>query len=135
MDADHTRAVANSPFTVGVSGHRDLDGADLPRLREAVTDFVRQLKEHLPDTDVRLIVGMAAGADLLVAETAADLGVSVEAVLPMPLAHYAEDFDADTFACLQQLLRHPHVRCVELSTGGAAPGRTRPPSATACTPT
>lgn len=122
MDADHTRAVANSPFTVGVSGHRDLDGADLPRLREAVTDFVRQLKEHLPDTDVRLIVGMAAGADLLVAETAADLGVSVEAVLPMPLAHYAEDFDADTFACLQQLLRHPRVRCVELSTGGAAAG-------------
>ena len=122
MDADHTRAVANSPFTVGVSGHRDLDGADLPRLREAVTDFVRQLKEHLPDTDLRLIVGMAAGADLLVAETAADLGVSVEAVLPMPLAHYAEDFDADTFACLQQLLRHPRVRCVELSTGGAAAG-------------
>ncbi|HYM26744.1 MAG TPA: hypothetical protein VET66_01220, partial [Steroidobacteraceae bacterium] len=78
MDADHTRAVANSPFTVGVSGHRDLDGADLPRLREGVTDFVRQLKAHLPDTDVRLIVGMAAGADLLVAETAAALGVGLQ---------------------------------------------------------
>jgi len=120
MDSDSTHAIANSPFMVGVSGHRDLDTDDLPRLREAVTDFVRQLKEHLPDTDLRMIVGMAAGADLLVAETAAALGVSVEAVLPMPLEHYAADFDAQTFACLRELLHHPRVRCVELSGGNGA---------------
>ncbi|HXN80023.1 MAG TPA: hypothetical protein VN869_03905, partial [Steroidobacteraceae bacterium] len=103
---------------VGVSGHRDLDVADLPRLREAVTAFVHQLKEHLPDTELRMIVGMAEGADLLVAETALALGVSVEAVLPMPLAQYSADFDAGTLACLKQLLGHPQVRQVELS--GAA---------------
>ena len=71
---------------VGVSGHRDLEAEQLPQLRAVVSDFVRQLKEHLPDTDLHLIVGMAAGADLLVAETAVGLGVEVEAVLPMPLA-------------------------------------------------
>src|SRR5580700_3839095 len=73
-------SLANSPFIVGVSGHRDLDAAELPRLREAVTDFVRQLKAHLPDTQLRMLVGMAAGADLLVAETALALGVDVEAL-------------------------------------------------------
>lgn len=114
----------NSPFTVGVSGHRDLDPADRPRLREAVTDFVQQLKGHLPDTELRLIVGMAEGADLLVAETALELGVPVEAVLPMPLEHYAADFDVQTLAQLKELLRRPQVRCVELSadTAGASAG-------------
>ncbi len=110
---------------VGVSGHRDLDQADLPRLREAVTGFVRQLKEFLPDTELRLIVGMAAGADLLVAETAVALGVSVEAVLPMPLAQYAADFEPDTLTQLRNLLRNSHVHCIEL----AAPPDTPPASA------
>src|SRR5580693_954672 len=60
----------NSPFMVAVSGHRDLAPQDTPRLREAVTTFVQQLQAYLPDTELRLIVGMAEGADLLVAETA-----------------------------------------------------------------
>jgi hypothetical protein len=114
VHSSNSAALANSPFLVGVSGHRDLDAADLPRLRDAVTGFVRQLKEHLPDTDLRMIVGMAEGADLLVAETALALGVRVEAVLPMPLEQYAADFDAATLGCLKELLRHPNVRCVEL---------------------
>src|SRR6267143_356290 len=102
---------------VGVSGHRDLDPDDLPRLREAVTGFVQQLREQLPDTELRMIVGMAEGADLLVAQTALALGVGVEAVLPMPLDQYAADFDAETLVSLKKLLRHPEIRCVELSSG------------------
>jgi hypothetical protein len=101
---------------VGVSGHRDLDSADLPRLRDAVAAFVRQLKEQLPDTELRLIVGMAEGADLLVAETAVAEGVNVEAVLPMALTHYASDFDPETLTQLHQLLEHPRVSCDELCT-------------------
>ena len=104
---------------VGVSGHRDLDPGDSARLREAVADFVQQLKGQLPDTELRLIVGMAEGADLLVAETALGLGVPVEAVLPMPLEHYAADFDLQTLAQLKELLRRPQVRCVELSADAA----------------
>src|SRR5207249_200620 len=73
----------NSPFIVGVSGHRDLDPAELPRLKNAVAAFVTQLKSYLPDTEVHMLVGMAPGADLLVVETALDLNVQVEAVLPM----------------------------------------------------
>ncbi|HEY2340921.1 MAG TPA: hypothetical protein VGH75_10360, partial [Steroidobacteraceae bacterium] len=122
MDVASSSTIANSPFMVGVSGHRDLDAEQLPQLRAAVAAFVRQLKEHLPDTDLHLIVGMAAGADLLVAETAVELGVEVEAVLPMPLTHYASDFDAQTLASLKELLRHPRVRCLELSPStGSAP--------------
>ncbi|TLZ32980.1 MAG: hypothetical protein E6K25_03680 [Gammaproteobacteria bacterium] len=104
----------NSPFIVGVSGHRDLDPAELPRLKDAVAAFVTQLKSYLPDTEVHMVVGMAPGADLLVVETALDLNVQVEAVLPMSLDQYAADFEPDTLQHLKELLRHPRVHCVEL---------------------
>jgi hypothetical protein len=126
VDVADQRLTANSPFTVGVSGHRDLDPVELPHLREAVTQFVRQLKAYLPDTDVRLIVGMAEGADLLVAQTALALGVDVEAVLPMPLTQYSADFDPQTLASLKELLRHPQVRYVELADGRAGRATTQP---------
>src|SRR2546429_5122681 len=61
-----------------------------------------------------MVVGMAPGADLLVVETALDLDVRVEAVLPMSLDQYAADFEPDTLQHLKELLRHPRVHCVEL---------------------
>ena len=65
------------------------------------------------------MVGMAAGADLLVAQTAVALGVGVDAVLPMPLNEYAADFDTESLGLLRSLLQHPAVRCVELSLPGS----------------
>ena len=114
----------------------DLDPGDVPELRNSVAAFLRELKGHLPETEIVVIVGMAAGADLLVAQTALDLGVRIEAVLPMPLEHYAEDFDADTLRLLKSLLARPDVRCTELHPpphrGATSAG---PRTATACTPT
>ena len=59
----------STPFIIGVTGHRELDPQGLVHLREAVTNFVRLIKEHLPDTEVQIKVGMAEGADLLVHES------------------------------------------------------------------
>jgi hypothetical protein len=81
-----------SPFVVGVTGHRDLHPDFLQHLRGAVAGFLKELRTHLADSEVRVMAGMASGADLLVAETALELGLPVDAVLPMPLAHYAADF-------------------------------------------
>ena len=105
----------NSPFIIGVSGHRDLDPTDVASLHAAVSDFVGQLKQWLGATELRIIVGMADGADLLVAQAALDQGIGVEAVLPMPLARYASDFEPEALAVLTNLLKRPDVRCVELS--------------------
>jgi hypothetical protein len=110
---------AISPFVVGVSGHRDLRADDLPHLRAAVTEILSQLKEHLPDSELRIMAGMASGADLLVVQAALDLGVPVDALLPMPLKHYAADFDADTFALLETYLAHPLVSSRELPLAAA----------------
>jgi hypothetical protein len=105
----------STPFMLGVSGHRDLTAGGVADLRDAVARFVDELRQLLPETPLRILVGMADGADLVVAQTAVDLGVSVEALLPMPLKDYAADFDAATFERLQQLLQQPQVRCVELT--------------------
>lgn len=92
----------------------DLDPDDIPGLRGSIAAFLQELKRHLPETEIQIIVGMAEGADLLVAETALDMGVRVEAVLPMPLEHYAADFDDDTLLVLKSLLARREVQCTEL---------------------
>ena len=84
-------------------GHMDLDPGRHPGIaRRRSRPSCSELKEHLPETEIQIIVGMAAGADLLVAQTALDMGVRVEAVLPMPLEHYAADFDARHLAPAQE---------------------------------
>jgi len=120
-DCTVTRATTgNSPFVIGVTGHRNLAADQLQQLREPVAAFFRQLGACMPDTQLRLVVGMAAGADLLAAEVALEQGVQVEALLPMPLAEYAADFGADDLARLKSLLAHPGVQVHQLS-GAAAP--------------
>jgi hypothetical protein len=112
--ADNDTNQRISPFIVGVSGHRDLHPDTLHELRGGVVAVLQQLKEHLPDSDVRIMTGMATGADLLVAEVALELGFGVDAMLPMGLAQYAADFDPDSLALLKSLLAHRGVRSVEL---------------------
>jgi hypothetical protein len=112
---EHHTVRSATPFIIGVTGHRDLHAADLVQLSGAVADFVRLMKAQLPDSELEFAIGMADGADMLVAQTVLDLGVRVHAVLPMSLADYAADFDASTFALLQKVLKHPNVDCDELS--------------------
>jgi len=113
---EHHSARSGTPFIIGVTGHRDLHPDDLAQLRGAVTQFVRLIRADFPDSELQFAIGMAEGADLLVAQTVLELGMRVNAILPMPLADYAADFDGENFATLQALLKHPGVECDELAT-------------------
>ena len=68
------------------------------------------------------MAGMAAGADLLVARTALELGIGVDAVLPMPMAQYAADFEPAAHDQLRVLLGQPNVQSVELALPARAAG-------------
>jgi hypothetical protein len=103
-----------SPFVIGVSGHRDPHAADLQLLRGQVEVFLSELKHRLSDTELRVMTGMAQGADLLVAGEAVKAGCKVDAVLPMPLERYIEDFDAESGTALRALLADPAVTCTVL---------------------
>lgn len=109
-----------SPFVVGVSGHRDLHPDSRGPAREALAAILRDLKGRLPDSELRMMAGMASGADLLAVETALALGIGIDAVLPMPVSQYAADFDPDSLRQLKSLLAHPQVRCIELPLGAQA---------------
>ena len=98
-----------SPLVIGVTGHRDPHPAEVPQLSRQVETFLTDLKGRLPDTELRIMTGMAQGADLLVARAAVKVGCKVDAVLPMPLEKYVADFDAESGEALRTLLADPAV--------------------------
>ena len=103
------------PLLIGVCGHRSFDPSCATELATAVRTQLLRLATALPSTEIRVLSGMAAGTDLIVARAAIEAGVQVEAVLPMPLTQYRADFDSDSYRELGTLLAHPQVRCVELT--------------------
>jgi hypothetical protein len=110
--ADTTPTI--SPLVVGVSGHRNPHPEAEPSVRGKIDELFVDLKRRLPDTQVRIMVGMAQGADLLVARAALAAGWQVDAILPMPLDDYVEDFDSGSAAALLALLENPLVNCTVL---------------------
>jgi hypothetical protein len=68
----------------------------------------------MPATRITVISGLAEGADRIFAEAALALNMSVEAVLPMPLKHYKNDFDEASSAELDRILDTESVQCIEL---------------------
>lgn len=82
------------PLMVAVTGHRDLVPAEVPAIRDRVRSLLGRLTAEDPDRRVRLMSGLAEGADRLVADTALELGIPLIATLPMPAELYRNDFVA-----------------------------------------
>jgi hypothetical protein len=124
FDLSDSAATTRSPLIVGVSGHRDLHPSCIDRAQTEVSAFLAQLTALVPNTPVRVMVGMAAGADLLVANAALENHLSVDAVLPMPLEEFSKDFSPEALLELHRLLEHPSVTRVVLD----APNRSSDPA-------
>jgi hypothetical protein len=93
-------------LVVAVTGHRDLLAEEIPAIRETVRDFLAGLKERHGDRALRVMTALAEGADRLVAEEAMSLGIELIVLLPMPVAVYARDFEAEGSAAeFDSLLR------------------------------
>ena len=52
------------PLVVAVTGHRDLLPAELPRIRDRVREFLRELRDAYPERVVAVLSPLAAGAGL-----------------------------------------------------------------------
>jgi hypothetical protein len=70
------------PFMIGIVGHRDLVADEIPRIRAAISTLLERLRDDNPHVPFRLLCSMAAGADLLAADAAAELGLEIIALLP-----------------------------------------------------
>ncbi|MBO9518205.1 MAG: hypothetical protein J7493_09075 [Porphyrobacter sp.] len=121
---DGVAAAGTSPrpqlcLTVGVTGHRParlgsenlellqhLVGTLLSGLADAVQAVGQEHGEAFSDQPLclRLVTGLAEGADTLVAKAAAERGWRIDACLPFPRGTYLEDFSEaeakETFARL-----------------------------------
>jgi len=126
--APTTPRTGSAPFVIGVTGHRNLAAHDLATARGAVTSFFDAICSQLPDTELTVMLGMAAGGDLAVAEIALERGLHLQAVLPMPLADYVADFDSWNLQLLRRLLDHPNTHCSELPVTAHAAHGDDPPS-------
>jgi len=117
-----TSPPANSPFIVGLSSHPDLEPPQFPQLIDSVMSLLRELKQHLPNTDVRVMVDARGDADQGIARAALGLDMSVDALIAAPTQDQASDSDA---ASTKDLLDHPRVRRIEIKAADPA----APPSA------
>ena len=80
------------PLVVAVTGHRDLVPAEIPRIRERVQEFLRELQHRYAYRSVGVMSALAEGADQLVAEEALALGIPLTVTMPMPKTLYLQDF-------------------------------------------
>lgn len=93
------------PLVIAVTGHRDLVPDELPGLRAALDQFFTRMRAEHPHRHLRLLSGLAAGADQIAAEVALSHNIALFAVLPMSRESYAADFaDESSESAFQSLL-------------------------------
>ena len=97
------RANETVPVVVGVTGHRVLREEDRSALRQAVRTELKKLQTLCPHSPLVLLTSLAEGADLLCADTAAELNIPLIAVLPREQAEYRTDFSEPA---LQRFAEH-----------------------------
>ena len=114
------------PLTVGVTGHINLREQDRDVLCRAVKNELSSLREKYPHTPLKMINALAAGADLLCAEAAEEMGIPLIAALPMAEAEYRRDFNADDGERLNHQLQRAETVTVVPATEGEAEGGGRP---------
>ena len=125
------------PLTIGVTGHRDVRNDDFSRVREVFAAWLEDLAKTYPNTPLRLLTGLAEGADRIAARTFLEtrqrlLTAGVEtseawelvALLPMPAEAYRDDFP-NSAADFDDLLRRADA-VVTLPSPGVEEMRARP---------
>jgi CheY-like chemotaxis protein len=108
QSADGRRASSRSyavPLVVAVTGHRDLVGTEVARIRARVREFLERLRGDYPDRPIVVMSALAEGSDRLVAEEALELRMSLTVVLPMRKELYQLDFASpESVAGFERLL-------------------------------
>jgi hypothetical protein len=98
-----SKVVLPSVLAIGFTGHRAL--ADETASRGQIVRLLTELKTGAPGI-VCGISSIAAGADLLFAESCLELGLPLRVLLPMPAEDFRADFDAPTWARAERVLEH-----------------------------
>jgi len=82
------------PILFGITGHRDLRPNDISYLKQAVRKILKKYQDQYPNTEIILISALAEGADMLTAEVARDLGITLKVVIPYEESEYLKSFES-----------------------------------------
>ncbi len=111
-------------FVIGITGHRDPVKDDVIALKKSIVHALGNVRNKFKDLPVRLVTGLAEGADTLAAEVALDMGLLVTAVLPMPRALYEQDFRGAALERFNELVDDPRMECYEVPLVDGNVGKT-----------
>jgi hypothetical protein len=70
---------ASLPFIIGLTGHTDLDPAQVPQLLERVSRFLKSIRQHLSATEIRLMIDARVAPGLPLAHATQELDISIDA--------------------------------------------------------
>jgi hypothetical protein len=87
---------------IGFTGHRAL--VDEAKCRKSILEFLEQRKKSAPGL-VYGISSVAAGGDLLFAESCVQLALPLRVLLPLPVDEFRKDFDETSWLRAEQVLR------------------------------
>ena len=113
-DLPHAGEPSATPLLIGVTGHRDPHADDIAAAEAALDRIFSDLRRRMPDTPLRIVSGMADGADRIAVRVALRHQLAVTALLPMPLREYTADFSPQSLAEFREILAQPGVEQVEL---------------------
>ena len=88
-------------LAIGFTGHRTLPNE--AECRQQMLNLLAQQKAAFPGT-VYGVCSVAAGGDLLFAESCTALGIPFRILLPLPLEDFRTDFDAPSWSRAQQAM-------------------------------
>jgi hypothetical protein len=121
----------STPLCVAVTGHRTLSAEHAPAVTERVNQALTDIQSLVPHTTIRIVSGLAEGADRVVAQAGLDLGMEVEVVVAAPLGQYRSRFTAASRDDFDAFLRLPGVALTEVSedddTAGGSVGKEAAP--------
>ena len=89
-------------LAIGFTGHRGIP--DETKSRQLICDFLQERKATTPGIFYGLS-SVAAGGDLLFAESCLKLGIPLRVLLPVPEEYFRKDFDDATWSRAEQVLR------------------------------
>ncbi|MGH8230547.1 MAG: hypothetical protein ACRESY_01860, partial [Steroidobacteraceae bacterium] len=84
--ATRLHAADNSAFIVGLTSHPDLSPEQMPRLIEALVSFLLELKQHLPATELKVMLDAEGPASPAIAVALQGLNISIESLSVAPAA-------------------------------------------------
>jgi hypothetical protein len=88
-------------LTIGFTGHRHVD--DEAMCRAALHSLLTQ-QQAIPDRALHAVSSVAAGTDLLFAETCIELAIPLQVLLPLPQNEFCKDFDAAAWQRAEQVM-------------------------------